>query len=140
MAGPQEPSMPGREPQGQTESGAGGPERTRARRVHTPATDIYETAQGLVLLIDLPGVVPDAVEVTLEHEVLTIRAHTEDRPPPGYSLVHQEYQSGDFERSFTLSEMVDAGRIEAQLHDGVLRLFVPKAAPAEGRRIQVRSS
>jgi HSP20 family molecular chaperone IbpA len=132
--------MPGRESQGQAESGAGRAERTRARDVHTPATDIYETDQGLVLLIDLPGVVPEAVDVTLERQVLTIRAHTEDRPPPGYSLVHQEYESGDFERSFSLSEGVDAGRIEAQLNDGVLRLLVPKAAPAEGRRIEVRSS
>jgi HSP20 family molecular chaperone IbpA len=140
MAGPQEPSMPAGENQDQAASGAGHAERTRARRVHTPATDIYETEQGLVLLIDLPGVVPEAVDVTLEQGVLTVRAHTEDRPPPGYSLVHQEYQSGDFERAFTLSEEVDAGRIEAQLNDGVLRLFVPKATRAEGRRIQARSS
>jgi HSP20 family molecular chaperone IbpA len=123
----------------QTETGTGAAERTRTRRVHTPATDIYETDQGLVLLIDLPGVVPDAVDVTLEQHVLTIRAHTEDRPPPGYSLVYQEYESGDFERSFTLSERVDAGRIEAQMSDGVLRLLVPRPQAAEARRIQVRS-
>lgn len=123
----------------QTETATGAAERTRTRRVHTPATDIYETDQGLVLLIDLPGVTPDAIDVTLEQHVLTIRAHTEDRPPPGYSLAYQEYEPGDFERSFTLSDRVDAGRIEAQMSDGVLRLLVPKPQAAEARRIQVRS-
>lgn len=123
----------------QTESGTGAAERTRSRRVHTPATDIYETDQGLVLVIDLPGVVPDAIDVTLEQHVLTIRAHTEDRPPPGYSLAYQEYEPGDFERSFTLSERVDAERIEARMNDGVLRLLVPKPQAAEAQRIQVRS-
>lgn len=123
----------------QTETATGAAERTRTRRVHTPVTDIYETDQGLVLLIDLPGVTPDAIDVTLEQHVLTIRAHTEDRPPPGYSLTYQEYEPGDFERSFTLSDRVDAGRIEAQMSDGVLRLLVPKPQAAEARRIQVRS-
>ena len=123
----------------QTETGTGAAERTRTRRVHTPATDIYETDQGLVLLIDLPGVVPDAIDVTLEQHVLTIRAHIEDRPPPGYSLAYQEYEPGDFERSFTLSERIDAERIEAQMSDGVLRLLLPRPQAAEAQRIQVRS-
>ena len=114
-------------------------ERTRSRRVHAPATDIYETDGGLVLMVDLPGIVPDAVHVMLEQNVLTIRAHTEDRPPPGYSLVHQEYLPGDFERAFTLSDEIDAERIEARVTDGVLRLFLPKVGPAATRRIQVRS-
>ena len=115
-------------------------ERTRSRRVHAPATDIYETDNGLILLVDLPGVVPDAINVMLEQNVLTIRAHTEDRPPPGYSLVHQEYLQGDFERAFTLSDEIDAERIEARMTDGVLRLFLPKVGPAATRRIQVRSA
>ena len=115
-------------------------ERTRARRVHAPATDIYETDKGLVLMVDLPGVVSDAINVMLEHNVLTIRAHTEDSPPPGFSLVHQEYQSGDFERAFTLSDEIDAEHIEARATDGVLRLFLPKVGPAATRRIQVRSA
>lgn len=123
----------------QTETGTSAAERTRTRSVHMPATDIYETDQGLVLLIDLPGVVPDAIDVTLEQHVLTIRAHTEDRPPPGYSLAHQEYEPGDFERSFTLSDRVDAGRIEARMSDGVLRLLLPKPQAAKARRVQVRS-
>lgn len=115
-------------------------ERIRSRRVQAPATDIYETEQGLVILVDLPGVGSAAAEVMLEQNVLTIRAHTDEVAPPGYSLVHQEYETGDFERSFTLSEGIDAERIEARAKDGVLRLFLPRTGPARARRIDVQAS
>jgi len=117
-----------------------GAERTRTRSVVAPRTDIYETDDGLVLLIDLPGVGRDAVEVLLERNVLTIRGRTEDRPPEGFSPIYREYRPADFERSFTLSDELDAERIEAQVKDGVLRLFLPKVGPAQTKRIQVRAS
>jgi HSP20 family protein len=117
----------------------GGAERTRTRRAYSPRTDIYETDDGLVLLIDLPGVAANAAEVTLEQNVLTIRGRTEERAPEGFSPVYQEYEPGDFERAFTLSDAIDGERIEAQVHDGVLRLFLPKAGPARTQRIQVRA-
>ena len=117
-----------------------GAERTRTRAAVAPRTDIYETDDGLVLLADLPGVARDAVEVLLERNVLTIRGRTEDRPPAGFSPIYRAYRAADFERSFTLSDELDAERIEAQVKDGVLRLFLPKVGPAQTKRIQVRAS
>jgi HSP20 family protein len=115
-------------------------ERTRPRPVYVPRTDIYETDTGLVLLVDMPGVRVDNADISLERNVLTIRGRIDDAPPQGFSPVYREYQPGDFERVFTLSEDVDAGAIEAQSKDGVLRLFLPKAGPAQTRRIQVKAS
>lgn len=115
-------------------------ERTRSRPVYAPRTDIYETDTGLVLLVDMPGVRPDGADVTLERNVLTIRGRIDDAPPRGFSPIYREYEPGDFERVFTLSEDVDAGAIEAQARDGVFRLFLPKAGPAQTKRIQVKSS
>lgn len=117
-----------------------GVERTRTRPVYVPRTDIFETDDGLVLLADMPGVSPDAVDVTLERQVLTIRGRTEDSPPQGFSPAYREYQPGDYERAFTLSEDFEAERIEASCKNGVLRLFLPKAGPAQTKRIQVRAS
>jgi HSP20 family protein len=117
-----------------------GAERTRARPVYAPRTDILETDDGLVILADMPGVSADGVDVTLERNVLTIRGRTEDDPPQGFSPVYIEYQPGDYERVFTLSEDIEAERIEAGVKDGVLRLFLPKAGPAQTKRIQVRAS
>ena len=115
-------------------------ERTRTRPAYAPRTDIYETDDGLVMLIDMPGVAPDAVEVMLERDTLTIRGRTQDQPPAGFSPIYREYQPGDFERQFTLSDELDAGRIEAQAKDGVLRLVLPKVGPAQTKRIQVRAA
>ena len=115
-------------------------ERTRPRPVYAPRTDIYETDSGLVLLVDMPGVRGDSADVTLERNVLTIRGRIDHTPPRGFSLIYQEYEPGDFERVFTLSEDVDAGAIEAQARDGVFRLFLPKAGPAQTKRIQVKAS
>lgn len=117
---------------------AEGAERTRPRPVYAPRTDILETDEGLVILADMPGVSADGVDVTLERNVLTIRGRTEDSAPQGFSPVYLEYQPGDYERVFTLSEDIEAERIEAGVKHGVLRLFLPKAGPAQTKRIQVR--
>jgi HSP20 family molecular chaperone IbpA len=115
-------------------------ERTRPRPVYIPRTDIYETDKGLVLVVDMPGVRSDNADLSLERNVLTIRGRIDDAPPQGFSPVYREYEPGDFERVFTLSEDIDAGAIEAQAKDGVFRLFLPKAGPAQTRRIQVKAS
>jgi HSP20 family molecular chaperone IbpA len=119
---------------------AQGAERTRTRPVYPPRTDIFETDDGLVLLADMPGVSADGADVTLERNVLTIRGRTQDHAPQGFSAVYREYEPGDYERVFTLSEDVAAERIEASVKNGVLRLFLPKAGPAQTKRIQVRAS
>lgn len=119
---------------------AEGAERTRPRPVYAPRTDILETDEGLVILADMPGVAADGVDVTLERNVLTIRGRTGDSAPQGFSPVYLEYQPGDYERVFTLSEDIEAERIEAGVKNGVLRLLLPKAGPAQAKRIQVRAS
>lgn len=114
-------------------------ERTRTRPLYAPRADIYETEEGLVIEVDMPGVPPDAADVTLDRRVLTIRGHSQDQAPEGFSPVYREYQPGDYERSFTLSDELDAERIEARVKSGILRLFLPKAAAAEAKRIQIRA-
>ena len=124
----------------QVSAGEQGLERTRTRPLYAPRTDIHETADGLVVLADMPGVSPETVEVTLEKRVLTIRGRSEDRPPEGFSIVYREYQPGDYERVFTVSEDIEAERIEASLRNGVLRVVLPKAGPAQAKRIQVQTA
>lgn len=106
-----------------------------------PPTDIYETKDALILLMDVPGADPASVEVTLDRKRLTITARTmETRPPEGYSLVYAEYQQGNYERGFTLAGEIDADRIDAMLKDGVLRITLPKVTPSPAKKIQVKAS
>ena len=88
----------------------------------------------------MPGVMQDDLDITLERRELTIRGRTADYAPEGYSPVYGEYESGDYERTFVVSDEIDADKIEARLKDGVLHLTLPKAAAAQAKRIQVRSA
>lgn len=112
-------------------------EGTRNRAVYSPLTDIYETKNALVLLLEMPSVDATGVKVTLDKRVLTITGICTPVVPKGYSLSAAEYRDGDYERSFTLAENIDGDGIEAVLRDGLLRLTLPKARPAPAKTISV---
>jgi HSP20 family protein len=113
-------------------------ERTRDRRVFIPRTDVFETDDHIIVLADVPGVDEKAINITLEKNVLTIEALVEPDSPKNYALTYAEYEVGDYQRSFTLSDEVDRDKIDASVKDGVLRLQLPKAGPAKTRRISVK--
>lgn len=112
-----------------------------AKRVRTliPHTDIYERTDSLVVLVDLPGADEQSVEIHVERNLLSIGADVEAEAVPGHQPTYLEYESGRFERQFTLSDEVDCGRIEATVRDGVLRIVLPKAESAKPRKIEVRA-
>lgn len=105
----------------------------------TPPIDIHEGADGLVLEADLPGAAPSSVSIQLEHNVLSLYAKVSSPAPEGARPLHEEYQVGDFHRSFILSDEVERSRITAELRNGVLRLILPKADRAKTHRIEIRS-
>ena len=116
-----------------------GTERTRERPVYAPRVDIVESEDALEVLADMPGVTPESVEVTLEQEVLSVRGRADVPVPEGLAPLYLEYEPGDYERSFALSDAVDSSGIEARVRGGVLRLRLPKAGPARRQRIEVRA-
>ena len=110
------------------------------RLVFTPPIDIYETDEGLILRADLPGVSLDTLELQVQDNKLTLFGRMEPSVPENARLLHQEYETGDFLRSFILSDEVDHQRIAAKLNNGVLEVVLPKADKPEPRRIQVATS
>ncbi|QLH41107.1 MAG: Hsp20/alpha crystallin family protein [Defluviicoccus sp.] len=123
----------------QSHAGERGAESTRNGPVFVPVTDIYETEQALFLALEMPGVDPAEVSITLDKRVLTISGRSHVHAPEGCSLSHHEYRDGDYERSFTLAESIDGDHIEAELKDGLLRLKLPKAQPAPAKSIHVKA-
>ena len=115
-------------------------ERTRDRKAFVPRADIYEDEDGIVIVTDVPGVDENAVEITLEKSVLTIDGYVEPQAPEGYTLAYAEYEVGDYQRSFKLSNQIDLDGIEATVKDGVLRLLLPKVGPAKTKKIAVKAS
>ena len=114
-----------------------GAERTRERPAFVPRADIYETVEAITVVADMPGVDENSVDVTLDKDVLTIQGYVEPVQPEGYDLAHAEYNIGDFERAFTLSDRIDRDGIEATVKDGVLRLVLPKIAEPKSRNIPI---
>lgn len=117
-----------------------GVERTRPRRVFKPQVDIVERADDTVLTADLPGVDEHSIDISLEKNVLTIKGTADRKTSEGYRLAYGEYEVGDYERAFTLSDEVDKDRIQATVKNGVLRLVLPKATAAKTRKIVVMAA
>ena len=116
-----------------------GAERTRSRLVYAPRVDILEREDALEILADMPGVTKDSVEVTLEQRVLSIRGRADLSLPEGLAPLYLEYQPGDYERAFTLSDAIDPAGIEARVRGWVLQLRLPKAGPAKRQHIEVKA-
>lgn len=116
--------------------------------IHTPnakasapsaPVDIEETKDEFVLHVDLPGVAPKDVKITLEDDVLTIRGERkQSEEKKDRNLLRVERRYGSFERSFRLGVPVNGNQVEATYRDGVLEIHAPKAEQAKPREIEVR--
>lgn len=117
-----------------------GAERTRSGKAYIPRADIYETDNELVIVADMPGVDQNSIDITLEKNVLSLRGFVEPMMPANYGLAYAEYEVGDYERNFTLSDNIDKEKISANVKNGVLHVHLPKAAPAKARKISVQAA
>ena len=105
-----------------------------------PHVDVLEDATGLTLLVDMPGVAKEAIELKLEGDALSIAGDISAATGEGLQPIYAEVTAGRYRRAFTLSRELDATRIEASGKDGVLRLRIPKTERAQPRRIEVRNA
>ncbi len=110
-------------------------------KVQIPSTDIVEMADGVHIFMDLPGVPKENLSIDLEVNELVIKAVSTYDPTPmeGARVLHSEFISENFERTFTLSDMVERDKVTATLVDGVLDLFLPRAIAMTPRKIQINA-
>lgn len=114
-----------------------GIERTVPGKVFLPRVDIVETQDAILIVGDFPGVTEQSMDITLEKNVLTIRGTVASHQPEGHAPLHAEYEIGNFERVFTISDEVERDGIEATVKHGVLRLKLPKSRRAQSQKIPV---
>jgi HSP20 family protein len=113
-------------------------EQTTPMRAFLPTTDIYETEDALTVVLEMPGVDRDNIDVNVENGVLTVEGKINFGKYEGLQPIYSEYNIGPYRRSFRLSSRVDQDNIRAELRDGVVSLVLPKAAEAKPRRIEVK--
>ncbi len=113
-------------------------ERTRDGRCFVPRSDIYETEDQIIIVMDMPGVQKDNIEISLEKTVLAVNGYADLEEPDGFALARAEYEVGDYERSFRISNQINRDEIEAEYKNGVLHLILPKTEEALKRKIDVK--
>ena len=115
-------------------------EQTRPGLVFTPAVDIFESDKEITLLADMPGVKAGDLDIDLHENLLTLNGEVQAPESDSELDVIREYRTGKYYRQFTLSQVIDQAKIDAELKDGVLRLKLPKVEAATPRKISVKSS
>jgi len=106
----------------------------------SPAVDIYEEATGITLLVDMPGVAKDRLDVRVEADRLFLEGRAVIDIPAGFALYHAEVHEPVYRRSFVMGPELDTAAIDANLKDGVLTLRIPRSQEARPRRIEIKTS
>ena len=104
-------------------------------RTLTPPVDIFETNEGLAVVVDLPGVEKDDVDINVENRILSIRGKAKSVLPG--DPWRREYQLMDFFRQFELGDAADRDAIRAEMKYGVLTIHLPKAKEKAPKKIAV---
>ena len=112
-------------------------ESTIPTRAFLPITDIFETEQALSVILEMPGVDKDNVDISVENDTLTIQGRIDYSKYEGLQPVYTEYNIGHYVRTFQISSKIEQGKISAELKDGVMTLVLPKAEKAKPRKIKV---
>ncbi len=112
-------------------------ETTVPARFYQPNTDIFEEEASLTLVMEMPGVRKDNVDITIEKNVLSIEGKIDFSQYENLEPVYTEYNVGPYKRSFSLSSKIDQSKISAEMVDGLLTLVLPKAEEAKPRVIQI---
>jgi HSP20 family protein len=119
-------------------------ETSSATAQWSPAVDVCEYSDRFQLLLDIPGVEPRDVEITLDNGVLTVSGNRGEEKGTGRNGAEQPQQQrlerplGRFHRRFILPDTVDAQNVNASGHHGVLEIVIPKQPKAQPRRIEVK--
>jgi HSP20 family protein len=113
-------------------------ETTIPARIFQPAADIYETQDALTVILEMPGVEKNNVDVRVEDSVLHVEGRVDFSKYQNLQPLYTEYNIGHYSRSFRLSSKIDQNNIRAELRDGVLSLTLAKMEEAKPRAIQVQ--
>jgi HSP20 family molecular chaperone IbpA len=112
-------------------------EKTTPARHYMPNTDIYETDEALIVVMEMPGVEKKDLDVRLENDALRVEGRLDFSKYEGLEPLYTEYNIGHFTRAFSLSSKIDQQQISAQHEDGVLTLTLKKVQEAAPRQISI---
>lgn len=104
-----------------------------------PATDIIEREDGFHIFMDLPGVRKEDLTIDLNENELKVSGKAVHPAQAKAAALNVEFVSGEYSRTFTLSDAVDREKIKANMKNGVLELYLPKAEKSQPKRIEIQA-
>ena len=113
-------------------------QRREAEILLQPPVDIFEDAEGITLLADMPGLSKERLNLQVDRDSLTVEGVAEIDMPEGMEALYADVRSTRYRRVFALSGELETKDIDASLRDGVLRVHIPKRAEVRPRKIEVR--
>lgn len=113
-------------------------EKTRDLYEATPAVDIYENEDEILLHADMPGVVKEDIRVDIDNGTLSISGVRKLEIKGAVS--YEEFTDVEYVRSFSVPQTIDVEKVEAELRNGVLRLHLPKSEAAKPRLIEIKTT
>jgi HSP20 family protein len=115
-------------------------QQTGSSREPAMLMDAYRRGDRFIVHFDLPGVDPSSIDLTVEKNVLTVRAERKWRSQEDEEVLVNERPQGTFTRQLFLGEGLDAEHIEANYENGVLTLSIPVAEQAKPRKVAITSN
>ncbi len=103
----------------------------------TPALDLYQTADDIVAVVELPGLRKENIELSLHDGILSISGERKEEAPEAGQAARSERSSGKFRRSISLPTRVNSEKVNASYRDGILTVTLPKAEEVKPKQIQV---
>ena len=113
------------------------PSEAKTEMALRPRVDIYEDAEGIRLIADMPGVSRERLNIEVDKDMLLVEGDARIEMPEGMEAVHADVRATRYRRSFALSSELDVDKIDASLKDGVLNVSIPKRAEIQPRKIEV---
>lgn len=113
-------------------------EKTKELYEATPAVDIYENEDEILIYADMPGVVKDDISVDIDNGTLSISGVR--KLSVNGSVTYEEFSDVEYVRNFSVPQTIDVEKVEAELKDGVLRLHLPKSEAAKPRQIEIKTA
>ncbi len=101
-----------------------------------PLSSVFETSEGYLLHVEMPGVNKEGLEISVEDNELTLTGRR-SLPAVDGTLLHRESRRENFRRTFELDPSIDTNRISAKIEQGVVTLTLPKAEHVKPRKIAV---
>jgi HSP20 family molecular chaperone IbpA len=114
-------------------------ESTTPARIFVPNTDIFESNDALIVVMEMPGVARESADITMEDGVLTVSGRIDFSKYAKLQPVYTEYNIGQFRRTFSIApNSIAEHKITAEMNDGVLTVTLPKAERAKPRNIPLK--